>query len=450
MKRRALRPDFFFLVLFVTFIFNSWAKAQEIEARGYDFLKKAVAQVSEENITSTIRALQGFRTRNLLSEQKAVNFGIGAARRWLMKEFQKIPGLEVIDDGYLLPKQGGRIVRDTELHNIVAIKKGKSARERIIIVNAHYDTIAVSKDGKFNYEDVNTEAPGANDDASGVAALLEMARIMAPLETEATVHFIAFAGEEQGLVGSTLYARKMKEQGKNIEAVLTMDMISNIKAGNGYVDSTRVRVFSDDPGDSPSRELARYVKRIAEQVYPSFEVNLIFRADRFGRGGDHTPFVMEGFPGIRFTEARENYSIQHTPLDRIENLSVSYCADVTRVVLASLLSLACAPPAPQVTGERGGPLLGRGRGYDAELRWKWEGNPDQIAGFKVYLRDTKSPYWERCYFVGQADSYVLENVSIDDWTFGVAAVGVNGLESLVSVYRMPARRRAEYSFQEIK
>ncbi|MCR4396904.1 MAG: M20/M25/M40 family metallo-hydrolase [Candidatus Saccharicenans sp.] len=450
MKKGVLKKAVLLSLLFLALATNSWLKAQEIEARAYDFLKKAVEQVSEENITAAIKTLQNFKTRNLLSEQKAVNFGIGATRRWLMKEFQKIPGLEVVDDGYFLPKQGGRIVRDTELHNIVAIKKGKSAKERIIIVNAHYDTIAVSKDGKFNYEDVNTEAPGANDDASGIAALLEMARIIAPLETEATIHFIAFAGEEQGLVGSTLYARKMKEQGKNIEAVLTMDMISNIKAGNGYVDSTRVRVFSDDPNDSPSRELARYVKRVAEQVYPSFEVNLIYRADRFGRGGDHTPFVMEGFPGIRFTEARENYSVQHTPLDKIENLSVPYCADVTRVVLASLLCLACAPEAPQVTSERGAPLLGRGQGYEAELRWKWEGNREQIAGFRVYLRDTKSPYWERCYFAGQVDSFVLKNVSIDDWTFGVSAVGVNGLESLVAIYRMPSRRRAEYIFQEIK
>ncbi|MGB9906514.1 MAG: M20/M25/M40 family metallo-hydrolase [Candidatus Saccharicenans sp.] len=450
MKKRVLKTAVFLSILFLAFTTNSWLKAQEIEARGYDFLKKAVEQVSEENITATIKALQGFKTRNLLSEQKAVNFGIGAARRWLMKEFQKIPGLEVVDDGYLLPNQGGRIVRDTELHNIVAIKKGKSAKERIIIVNAHYDTIAVSKDGKFNYEDVNTEAPGANDDASGLAALLEMARIIAPLETEATIHFIAFAGEEQGLVGSTLYARKMKEQGKNIEAVLTMDMISNIKAGNGYVDSTRVRVFSDDPNDSPSRELARYVKRVAEQVYPSFEVNLIYRADRFGRGGDHTPFVLEGFPGIRFTEARENYSVQHTPLDKIENLSIPYCADVTRVVLASLLSLAGAPEAPQVTSERGAPLIGRGQGYEAELRWRWEGNREQIAGFKVYVKDTKSPYWERCYFAGKADSFGLKNVSIDDWTFGVSAIGANGLESLVSIYRMPPRRRADYTFQEIK
>lgn len=436
-------------MMFLLSVFSG-LKAQETEALGFEFLKKAVEQVSEANIASTIKNLQSFKTRNLLSEPKGRNFGIAAARDWLLAEFRRIPGLEVFDDGYRLPKQGQRIVRDTELHNVVAVKKGKARKERIIIVNAHYDTIAVSKDGKFNYEDVNTEAPGANDDASGVAALLEMARIIAPLETEATIHFVAFSGEEQGLVGSTLYAQKMKQQGKNVAAVLTMDMISNIRGGNGYIDSTRVRVFSDDPNDSPSRELARYVKRVAEQVYPSFEVNLIYRADRFGRGGDHTPFVLEGYPGIRFTEARENYAFQHTTQDIIENLSVPYCADVTRIVLASTLSLACAPEAPVVTSERGGPLLGRGQGYDAELRWKWEGDMEKITGFKVYVRDTKAPFWERCYFAGKTDSFLLKNVSIDDLTFGVSVLGQNGLESLVSIYRMPPRRRAEYVFQEIK
>lgn len=438
------------LLLVLCFNLTLFLRGQELELKSTEFLKKAVAQVSEQNLAFTIKTLQSFKTRNLLSEQKAVNFGIGAARRWLLKEFQKISGLEVIDDGYLLPKQGGRIVKDTELHNLVAIKKGKSQKERIIIVNAHYDTIAVSKDGKFNYEDVNTEAPGANDDASGVAAVLEMARIIAGYETEATIHFIAFAGEEQGLVGSTLYAQKMKQQGKNVEAVLTMDMISNIKAGNGYIESTRVRVFSEDPNDSPSRELARYVRRIGEMVLPAMEVDLIFRADRFGRGGDHTPFVVEGYPGIRFTEARENYSNQHTPSDVFDNLSVPYCADITRIILASVLSLACGPEAPVVTNERGAPLLGRGQGYDAELRWKWDGEMNKIAGFKVYVRDTKAPFWERSYFAGKTDSFILKNVSIDDLTFGVAAVGTNGLESLVSVYRMPPRRRVEYVFQEIK
>jgi len=413
-------------------------------------LRKVCDSISEENIYKTIKALQDFGTRNTLSEQNSENFGIGGARRWLFDEFSKIKGLKVSYDSYFLPKQGRRIVKETELHNIVAIKEGKSKKERIIIVNAHYDTISVSKDGRFHYEDWNTPAPGANDDASGISALLEIARVLSEFETEATIHFIAFAGEEQGLVGSTLYAGKMKNLSKDVEAVITMDMISNVKGGNGFLESSRVRVFSEDPNDSPSRELARYVKRIGERILPSMNVDLIFRADRFGRGGDHTPFVLEGFPGIRFTEARENYSIQHSPEDTIENLSVPYCANVARIVAVSVLSLAMAPPPPIVYDENQNPLIGRGKGYDAHLRWKFDGEIENLSEFRVYMKDTKSPFWERSYSAGKELEFVLKDVSIDDWTFGVSAVGKNGFESLISIYRMPQRKKGEIVYKELK
>jgi len=413
-------------------------------------LRKVCDSISEENIYKTIKALQDFGTRNTLSEQNSENFGIGGARRWLFDEFSKIKGLKVSYDSYFLPKQGRRIVKETELHNIVAIKEGKSKKERIIIVNAHYDTISVSKDGRFHYEDWNTPAPGANDDASGISALLEIARVLSEFETEATIHFIAFAGEEQGLIGSTLYAGKMKNLSKNVEAVITMDMISNVKGWNGFLESSRVRVFSEDPNDSPSRELARYVKRIGERILPSMNVDLIFRADRFGRGGDHTPFVLEGFPGIRFTEARENYSIQHSPEDTIENLSVPYCANVARIVAVSVLSLAMAPPPPIVYDENQNPLIGRGKGYDAHLRWKFDGEIENLSEFRVYMKDTKSPFWERSYSAGKELEFVLKDVSIDDWTFGVSAVGKNGFESLISIYRMPQRKKGEIVYKELK
>jgi hypothetical protein len=413
-------------------------------------LRKVCDSISEENIYKTIKALQDFGTRNTLCEQNSENFGIGGARRWLFDEFSKIKGLKVSYDSYFLPKQGRRIVKETELHNIVAIKEGKSKKERIIIVNAHYDTISVSKDGRFHYEDWNTPAPGANDDASGISALLEIARVLSEFETEATIHFIAFAGEEQGLIGSTLYAEKMKNLSKNVEAVITMDMISNVKGGNGFLESSRVRVFSEDPNDSPSRELARYVKRIGERILPSMNVDLIFRADRFGRGGDHTPFVLEGFPGIRFTEARENYSIQHSPEDTIENLSVPYCANVARIVAVSVLSLAMAPPPPIVYDENQNPLIGRGKGYDAHLRWKFDGEIENLSEFRVYMKDTKSPFWERSYSAGKELEFVLKDVSIDDWTFGVSAVGKNGFESLISIYRMPQRKKGEIVYKELK
>lgn len=436
------------LILIVLAVGASLAVPTELERDLV--LKKVADSISEENISKTIKALQDFGTRNTLSEQNSDKFGIGGARRYIFNEFSKIKGLKVSYDSYFLPKQGRRIVKDIELHNIVAVKEGESKKERIIIVNAHYDTISVSKDGKFHYEDWDTPAPGANDDASGVSALIEIARVISEFETEATIHFIAFAGEEQGLVGSTLYAGKMKSLSKNVEAVITMDMIANIAGGNGFLESGRVRVFSDDPNDSPSRELARYVKRISESIIPSMNVDLIFRADRFGRGGDHTPFVLEGFPGIRFTEARENYSVQHSPKDVIDNLSVPYCANVARIVAVSVLSLAMSPPPPEVYDENQNPLIGRGKGYDAHMKWKFDGDMEKIYEFRVYMRDTKSPFWERSFSAGKETEFILKDVSIDDWTFGVSAVGKNGFESLISIYRMPPRRKGEIIFKELK
>ncbi len=438
-----MKKNFIFVAFFIITCIL-WAEERDL------LLRRIAENISEENIERTIRALQNFGTRNTLSEKNSEVFGIGAAKKWIFNEFSRIEGLKVFYDSYYLPKQGRRIVKDTELHNIIAVKEGKSEKERIIILNAHYDSISVSKDGRFHYEDWDTPAPGANDDASGVAAIIEIARVLSNFETEATVHFIAFAGEEQGLVGSTLYARKMKNLNKNLEAVITLDMISNIKGGNGFFESGKVRVFSDDPNDSPSRELARYVKRISEQIIPFMDVNLIFRADRFGRGGDHTPFVLEGFPGIRFTEARENYSLQHSPNDTLENLSVQYCANVARIVAVSLFSLASAPPTPEIYDENKNPMIGRGKGYDAHLRWKFEGDLEKISEFRVYMRDTKAPFWEKSFSAGKSMEFILKDVSIDDWTFGVSAVGKNGFESLISIYRMPSRGKTEFVFRELK
>ncbi|MGQ9617893.1 MAG: M28 family peptidase [Candidatus Aminicenantia bacterium] len=415
-----------------------------------ELLRKIATSISEENIAQTIKKLQNFGTRNTLSRADMEHFGIGGARRWIFNEFSRIKGLKVFYDAYFLPKQGRRLVKDTELYNIVAVKEGKSKKERIIILNAHYDTISVSNNGKFNYEDWDIPAPGANDDASGISAMMEIARVLRDFETDATIYYIAFAGEEQGLVGSTIFAKKMKELSKNIEAVITMDMISNIAGGNGFVDSGRVRVFSEDPNDSPSRELARYVKKISEIIIPSMNVDLVYRADRFGRGGDHTPFVLEGFPGIRFTEAKENYSIQHTQFDTIENLSLPYCAKVARIVAVSLFSLASSPPAPVVNDKNGIPMIGRGKGYDAHLRWNFEGDLEKIYEFRVYMKDTKAPFWEKSFSAGKNLEFILNDISIDDWTFGVSSVGNNGFESLITIYRLPPRRKGEFIYKELR
>jgi hypothetical protein len=206
-----------------------------------------------------------------------------------------------------------------------------------------------------------------------------------------------------------------------------------------------MRVFSAGPEDSLPRQLARYAKKVGEKYFPSAEIDCIFRPDRFGRGGDHTPFVLEGWAGIRMMEANENYSRQHTIHDTFENMSLEYCTRNIRIVASILASLAAAPPAPDINSERGRPLLGRGdSGYDARLQWNAV-SCDDLAGYKVYWRKSTSPFWENAVFVGDRTEYILEKVTIDESVFGVSAVDKDGNESQVSAYTMAPRRKSTYT-----
>jgi hypothetical protein len=402
-------------------------------------------RVSEERVAEVLKGLESFTTRNLFSSNKP-HSGIKAAGDWIFKRFKEAnPDLEVSFDSYVLPKQGRRLARDVELRNVLAVLPGQGCgADRIFILNAHYDTISRSADGRFHSDDVDTPAPGTNDDASGVAALIEIARVFAGQSPDATVCFAAFAGEEMGLIGSTLLAQKLKAEGKNVTGVFTLDMIGNVTSGNGESDSEGVRVFSAGPADSPSRQLARYAKTYGELYFPSAPINLILRADRFGRGGDHTPFVLEGFAGIRFMEANENFGRQHTPEDTFENMSLSYCTRNIRIVASVLHSLASSPPAPKVTNERGRPRLGRGpSGYDAALGWE-PIKCEDLAGYRVHWRRTTSSCWEHHRDVGPVNEYVIPDVSIDEFVFGVSAVDKDGYESLVAPYTMAPRSRQTF------
>ena len=404
-----------------------------------------VRDISRDNVEAILKKLASFTTRHVLSSDRE-GFGIKASADWLHAQFAALsPRLQVSFDTYLLPAQGGRLDRDVTLRNVVAVLPGKHSgdNERVFLVNAHYDTFARPAEGQPR-DGFDHPAPGVNDDGSGLAALLEMARVLSRYEFDATVHFVAFSGEEVGLVGSTLMAARMKKEGRRIDGVITLDMIGNIEGGDGFVDNRRLRVFSDGPEDSPSRQLARYAKRIGERHFPSAELDCVFRADRFGRGGDHTPFVLEGWPGIRMMEARENYSRQHTIDDTLENMDLDYCTRNIRITAAVLASLAAAPPAPGVLGEKGQPLLGRGpSGYDAQLRWNAVPR-DDLAGYKVYWRKTPAPFWENETFVGNRTEFVLDKVTIDESVFGVSAVDKDGHESLVSAYTMAPRRKSAY------
>jgi hypothetical protein len=291
-------------------------------------------------------------------------------------------------------------------------------------------------------------APGVTDDGSGTAAVMELARVMSRRQFAKTVIFIAFAGEETGLDGSKAYAAMAKRKGMRIEAVLNNDIIGSDIAGNGRTANGVLRVYADGPEDSPARTLQRYVKVASERYVPSMQVQMVFRADRFLRGGDHTSFTTQGFAAIRLTTPTENFENQHTTTDTFGHTSVPYTTRVARMNGAALASLAIAPPQPitNVTiasGERKGdriPMLSRGKsGYDAAMRWQEDKWPN-LLGYSIVVRSTTAPDWEREIWVGNVTSYVMPDVSIDDIVLGVRAVDKDGNSSLVAPYLEPINR----------
>jgi hypothetical protein len=424
---------------------------------------KIVSEVSDEKITEILKKLESFGTRNILSVQDNPTRGVGAARKWIYEQFRGYsPKLEVSFDQYKLKKIEGRasrVPRDVDLYNVVAVLPGTTNKEQRIIISGHYDSIVMGRptggappapgDPPPPMRDPDLDAPGVTDDGSGTACVMELARVLSHYEFEKTLVFIAFAGEEEGLLGSALYAEKARAASQKIEAVLNNDIIGSDVSGSGRRENRRVSVFSDDPDDSPSRELARYVKDIGERYLPAMHVDTIFRADRFGRGGDHTPFNQEGFAAVRLSSPQENFANQHSVTDTFANTSVPYITLVTKVNGAAAASLAWAPKAPITSeiGERNGQkvttlLLTRGKTrYDAALKWKRENPEADLAGYAVVSRSTTAPYWEREIFVGNVTEYTLPDVSIDELVFGVKAIDKEGNESLVTPYGQAPRAK---------
>ncbi len=424
------------------------AAAQDADPR----VAAVLQSVSPERLQAAVAQLAGFGTRHTLSSQTDPSRGVGAAARWIHEAFRAAsPRLQVSFDDYEIPEQGARITRDVRVRNVVAVLPGRTARR--IYISGHYDTVArrvppaspagQGSNGGFDWAAGDLPAPGANDDGSGTALTLEAARALATsgLEFDATLVFVAFAGEEQGLVGAHLHAQQALAQKVTIDAVFNNDIIGNSQGGNGLVDAETVRVFSEGPEDSSSRQLARYIQRMAARYVPSHRVRLIARHDRFGRGGDHTAFNQRGYAGVRFSEANENYGRQHEVADTPDGVDVAYLARNTRVNLAGVATLALAPAAPNVVSERGAPLLDRNpSGYDARLRWRASAG---AAGYRIFWRDAWTPDWQFERHVGNVTEVVLPDVSIDDYVFGVAAIGPEGHESLVSVYVNPPRTPVE-------
>jgi hypothetical protein len=404
-------------------------------------IAQLLSAVSEQRLQATVDRLAGFRTRNTLSSVSDPRAGIGAARQWIFDEMKGYsPRLQVSFDRHMVPA-GGRITREVELVNVMAVLPGRSPRR--VYVSGHYDSVVLrpAAEDSAAARTNDNPAPGANDDGSGTALTMELARVFAQsgLEFDATLVFIALAGEEQGLVGARMHAQKARADSVRIDAVFNNDITGNSTGGDGTVDGSTVRVFSEGPEDSPSRQLARFVRRHAALYQPGHVVRLIAREDRFGRGGDHTAFNQNGYAGVRISESKENYDRQHTVRDTPDGVDPAYLARNARVNAAAAATLALAPPAPVVLG-RGGPTLQRGESrYDAQLRW--QASPGAV-GYRVFWREAWGPDWQHERYVSDTTELALANISIDDYVFGVAAVGPGGHESVVSAYVRPPRPAA--------
>lgn len=423
-------------------------------------IQKIVKEVSQDNIAATMNKLASFGTRGNFSDATRKDRGIGAARQWIYDEFRGYsPRLEVSLDPYKVKKQGTRILRDVEVVNVIAVLPGTTRPEQRVIVSGHYDSLNIVRkagapppgteggeaaDDVIDFDkSVEAPAPGVTDDASGTAVVMELARVMSRYRFEKTIVFIAFSGEEIGLIGSTLYANKAEKNGDHIEAVLNNDIVGCEASGDGRSEGSMVHVFSEEPADSGSRELARYIRDAAQRYVPGFRAGLVFRADRFSRGGDHTPFNAVGYAAVRFTSAAENLKVQHTVNDTMEIASAAYTTNVARINGAALASLANAPSAPQtvreiMTGSAKGrkvPNLGRGPSkYDAVLRWKDPQPADNLAGYAIVVRSTTAPYWDYEIFAGKVTEFTLPGLSIDEVILGVKAIDLQGHESLVAPY----------------
>jgi Peptidase family M28 len=422
-----------------------------------------VREIDARNIEAAIRKLVSFGTRNTLSEQNDPKRGIGAARDWLYAEFLKAAeasnGRMTVEKQSYEQAKSQRIPQPTIITNVVATLKGSQpeSSDRIYVVSGHYDSMCNSP------TDAKCDAPGANDDASGTAAVLEMARVMAKYEFEATIVFMAVAGEEQSLLGSTYYAEQAKQKNWNVDAMLTNDIIGNTLGGNGVRDRGTVRVFSEGvptnetpaeantrrsvggENDSPSRQLARFIKETSEGYVPHMKVMLVYRRDRYGRGGDHIPFLERGYPAVRFTEVHEDFRHQHQNV-RVENgvqfgdlpefVDFGYVANVARVNAASLAALALAPSRP-----KGVTIVATRLSHDTDLRWDANTEPD-LAGYEIVWRDTTSPTWTNSKAVGRATTFTMKGMSKDNYFFGVRAIDRDGNRSQVT-YPKPQTRQQQ-------
>lgn len=406
--------------------------------------------VSSSRIIKDVEILVNFGTRHTLSDTISSTRGIGAARRWIKKSFEEISTdcnncLEVFEQKNHFDANGRRLTRDIWINNIVAIQRGTKHPNRYVIMSGDIDS-RVSDPNNFT-----SDSPGANDNATGMAGTIEVARILSKYRFENSIVYVGLSGEEQGLYGGKGLAQYALENNWEIIGVLNNDMIGNIEGIDGVIDNRSFRIFSEPTSpteterqrkqrrfyggevDGISRQLARYVYMLTKTYMPEMNPMLIYRLDRFGRGGHHRPFNDIGFAGVRIMEAHENYNRQHQDVrtvngvaygDILEGVNAAYAAKLTGVNAIVLASLAWAPAAPKEVA------IGGVVAPSTNLRWK-PSKSENVKGYKVYWRNTTSPNWEFSRYVGKATETLLEGIVIDNYLFGVATVGKEGHESLV-------------------
>ncbi|WP_308993026.1 M28 family metallopeptidase [Mariniflexile litorale] len=411
---------------------------------------RIIDAISEERIEKNIQKLINFGTRNTFSDTLSNTRGIGAARRWIKTEFETISNdcnncLNVFyQKDFVTKKENNRVPHDAWIVNVIAIQKGTKYPNNYIIMSGDIDSRA------SNTMDFSTDAPGANDNASGMAGTIEASRVLSNYQFENSIIYVGLSGEEQGLFGGAGLAAYAKKQGWNIIGVFNNDMIGNIKGVDGVIDNRTFRIFSEPvPAnetekerelrrfyggevDGISRQLARYIHKTTKTYMPEMNPMMIYRLDRFGRGGHHRPFNDLGFAGIRIMEAHENYNQQHQDIreengikygDVIEHVNFDYAKKLTAVNAINLASLAWAPPPPK--------SVSIGGVVEPSAKFKWD-KVEGAKGYKIYWRDTTSPTWDYSRYVGNVLEFTLEGIVIDNFFFGIASVGHNNIESVIT------------------
>ncbi|QLE00148.1 M28 family peptidase [Galbibacter sp. BG1] len=432
-------------IISLTLLLTATISFSQTDARIYDIIEN----ISSERIEADITKLVSFGTRHTLSDTVSKTRGIGAARKWIKSEFENISKdcnkcLDVFYQKNFVEKGANeRITKDVWINNVVAVQKGIKYPNRYIIMSGDIDS-RVSDANNYT-----SDAPGANDNASGMAGTIEAARVLSQYKFDNSIIYVGLSGEEQGLFGGKGLAEYAKEKGWQVIGIFNNDMIGNIKGVDGIISNTDFRIFSEPVPpteterertlrrfyggevDGISRQLARYVHKNVETYMPEMNPMLIYRLDRFGRGGHHRPFNDAGFAGIRIMEAHENYTQQHQDIrtedgikygDRLEYVDFDYAAKLTAVNAINLASIAWAPPAPEKVA------IGGIVEASAKLEWSKVAG---AKGYKIYWRDTTSPTWDHSRYVEDVTSFTLEGIVIDNFFFGVAAVGENGHESVV-------------------